>query len=71
MLAPPCSEYPTIGSYALNGNGWFQKNPSLALLFDRPLLQQNLPGAEVLRQQRRRCFLSLHFLFKDLTQYQE
>jgi hypothetical protein len=22
-------------------------------------------------QQRRRCFLSLHFLFKDLTQYQE
>jgi hypothetical protein len=28
-------------------------------------------GAEVLRQQRRRCFLSLHFLFKDLTHYQE
>ena len=28
-------------------------------------------GAEVLRQQRRRCFLSLHFLFKDLTQHQE
>ncbi len=27
--------------------------------------------AEMLRQQRRRCFLSLHFLFKDLTQYQE
>jgi len=27
--------------------------------------------AEVLRQQRRRCFLSLHFLFKDLTHYQE
>jgi hypothetical protein len=26
---------------------------------------------EVLRQQRRRCFLSLHFLFKDLTHYQE
>jgi hypothetical protein len=32
---------------------------------------ERLPGAEVLRQQRRRCFLSLHFLFKDLTQYQE
>jgi hypothetical protein len=48
-----------------------RRHPSLALLFDRRLLQQNLPGAEVLRQQRRRCFLSLHFLFKDLTQYQE
>jgi hypothetical protein len=28
-------------------------------------------GGSVLRQQRRRCFLSLHFLFKDLTQHQE
>src|SRR6266436_6572046 len=26
---------------------------------------------QMLRQQQRRCFLSLHFLFKDLTQYQE
>ena len=24
-----------------------------------------------MRQQRRRCFLSLHFLFKDMTQYQQ
>jgi hypothetical protein len=24
-----------------DGNGWFQENPSLALLFDRRLLQQN------------------------------
>jgi hypothetical protein len=30
-----------------------------------------MPGAEVVRQQRRMCFLSLHFLFKDLTQHQE
>ena len=33
--------------------------------------RRDVPGAEVLRQQRRRCFLSLHFLFKDLTHYQE
>jgi hypothetical protein len=27
--------------------GWFQANPSLALLFARRLLQQNLPSADI------------------------
>jgi hypothetical protein len=30
-------------SNGASGNGWFQENPSVALLFDRRLLQQNLP----------------------------
>jgi hypothetical protein len=38
---------------------------------DYGMSAHGVPGAEVVRQQRRRCFLSLHFLFKDLTHYQE
>jgi hypothetical protein len=30
-----------------DGNGWFQENLSLALLFDRRLLQQNLPLSDM------------------------
>ncbi len=33
-------------SNGASGNGWVQENPSVALLFDRRLLQQNLPGPD-------------------------
>jgi hypothetical protein len=50
---------------------WNHTNPSMVLRANETQDAAAKLGAEVLRQQRRRCFLSLHFLFKDLTQHQE
>jgi ABC-type uncharacterized transport system substrate-binding protein len=42
------------------GNGWFQEKPSVALLFDRRLPQQNLPEADITGRRRVRTHGWLH-----------